>query len=125
MVDEETLRATKLRPPSLIIIITIVVSSPLVTPNIGWVADHKATFRAPPLPPKVGEHDISHVAIGDGTACRETEQMVAELIRGGQFGQRDLAYAIVSEQGTSIYRFVRTTLISPHTLVYCVSCYLH
>ena len=50
------------------------------------------------------QHGVSHIAIGDGTACRETEEMVAGMIRRGEFGERDVVYAIVSEQGTSIYR---------------------
>ena len=47
----------------------------------------------------VQKHGITHIAIGNGTASRETEQMTVELIRrvGG------LSYMIVSEAGASVY----------------------
>lgn len=48
----------------------------------------------------VGEHGINLIAIGNGTASRETEALVAELIQG-QGGA--LAYTIVSEAGASVY----------------------
>ena len=45
-------------------------------------------------------HGVKHIAIGNGTASRETEQMAVELIRavGG-----DVSYMIVSEAGASVY----------------------
>ena len=48
----------------------------------------------------VAEHRVNLIAIGNGTASRETEALVAELIhaRGGA-----LAYTIVSEAGASVY----------------------
>ena len=48
----------------------------------------------------VRRHGVEHIAIGNGTASRETEQMTVELIRevGGS-----LAYMIVSEAGASVY----------------------
>ena len=47
----------------------------------------------------VQRHGVTHIAIGNGTASRETEQMTVELIRrvGG------LSYMIVSEAGASVY----------------------
>ena len=45
-------------------------------------------------------HGVDVVAIGDGTASRETESLVAEVI--GEFGGR-LAYVMVSEAGASVY----------------------
>ncbi len=42
---------------------------------------------------------VSVVAIGNGTASRETEQLVAELIAG----RTGMQYAIVSEAGASVY----------------------
>ncbi|HEY4383989.1 MAG TPA: Tex family protein [Ktedonobacteraceae bacterium] len=52
------------------------------------------------------EYRIGVIAIGNGTASRETEQLVAELIREieqetGQQGQ--LGYVIVNEAGASVY----------------------
>lgn len=52
-----------------------------------------------------GQVDV--IAIGNGTAGRETEQLVAELIgelraAGGKAG-REVAYTLVSEAGASVY----------------------
>lgn len=47
----------------------------------------------------VKRHQVSLVAIGNGTASRESEQLVAELVE-----QHDgLAYLMVSEAGASVY----------------------
>jgi uncharacterized protein len=43
------------------------------------------------------------IAIGNGTASRETEQLVAELIAESRAGKHALQYAIVSEAGASVY----------------------
>lgn len=40
------------------------------------------------------------VAIGNGTACRETEELVAEIIRNDR---PELSYVVVNEAGASIY----------------------
>jgi uncharacterized protein len=48
-------------------------------------------------------HGVEVIAIGNGTASRETEQLAAELIeRLGEAG-RHLAYVMVNEAGASIY----------------------
>ncbi len=53
----------------------------------------------------VVRNETSVIAVGNGTACRETEKLVAELIDEGAFGKdRDVSYSIVNEQGASIYR---------------------
>ncbi len=54
----------------------------------------------------LARHNISVIAIGNGTASRETEQLVAGLMReleqeGGKKDQ--LGYVIVSEAGASVY----------------------
>lgn len=46
-------------------------------------------------------YGVDIVAIGNGTASRETEALVAELI--GEMEGTDLAYAIVNEAGASVY----------------------
>ena len=48
----------------------------------------------------IKKHGVAHIAIGNGTASRETEQMTVELIRrlGG-----NLRYMIVNEAGASVY----------------------
>ncbi len=48
----------------------------------------------------VKKHGVRHIAIGNGTASRETEQMTVELIREVGGG---LSYMIVSEAGASVY----------------------
>ncbi|MBR2132633.1 MAG: RNA-binding transcriptional accessory protein [Oscillospiraceae bacterium] len=48
----------------------------------------------------IQKHGVTHIAIGNGTASRETEQMTVELIReiGG-----GVSYMIVNEAGASVY----------------------
>ena len=48
----------------------------------------------------IRKHHVEHIAIGNGTASRETEQMTVELI--GQVGG-GVSYMIVSEAGASVY----------------------
>ncbi len=48
----------------------------------------------------VRRHSVTHIAIGNGTASRETEQMTVELLREAGGG---LSYMIVSEAGASVY----------------------
>ncbi len=51
----------------------------------------------------VRRHHVEHIAIGNGTASRETEQMAVELIRGEREAGYKLSYMIVSEAGASVY----------------------
>ena len=44
-------------------------------------------------------HGVRHIAIGNGTASRETEAMTVELLKSFP----DAAYAIVNEAGASVY----------------------
>lgn len=46
------------------------------------------------------KHGVEHIAIGNGTASRETEQMTVELIRSLGGG---VSYMIVNEAGASVY----------------------
>ena len=48
-------------------------------------------------------HNVEHIAIGNGTASRETEQMAVELIQKLEAMGRKLSYMIVSEAGASVY----------------------
>jgi uncharacterized protein len=48
------------------------------------------------------QNNISVVAIGNGTACRQTEQLVAEII-GNELAGIDLHYVVVNEAGASVY----------------------
>jgi transcriptional accessory protein Tex/SPT6 len=43
------------------------------------------------------------IALGNGTACRETESYLSALIQNGWFSPLDVKFTIVNEQGASIY----------------------
>lgn len=49
----------------------------------------------------VRKHDVNLIAIGNGTASRESETLVAELIH--LLGAKKTSYCIVSEAGASVY----------------------
>lgn len=50
----------------------------------------------------VRKHSVKHIAIGNGTASRETEQMTVDLI--ARLGKAaGVTYAIVNEAGASVY----------------------
>ena len=51
----------------------------------------------------VQKHGVEHIAIGNGTASRETEQMAVELIRQVNAAGAHVSYMIVSEAGASVY----------------------
>ncbi len=57
----------------------------------------KATVKA-----LIRKHGVSIVAIGNGTASRETEQFFVEVMRELELGKA-LSYMIVSEAGASVY----------------------
>jgi transcriptional accessory protein Tex/SPT6 len=48
-------------------------------------------------------HRCELIALGNGTACRETESYLSDLIQKGWFSPLDVKFTIVSEQGASIY----------------------
>jgi len=50
----------------------------------------------------IQQHRVSVVAIGNGTACRETETLVADILRV-ELAESDVAYVIVNEAGASVY----------------------
>lgn len=49
----------------------------------------------------IDKHNVNVIAIGNGTASRETEQFVSDLI--ARMPERDLQYIIVNEAGASVY----------------------
>ena len=51
----------------------------------------------------VEKDNVEHLAIGNGTASRETEQMAVELIHKEAERGRNVSYMIVSEAGASVY----------------------
>ncbi|MBP63157.1 MAG: transcriptional accessory protein Tex, partial [Planctomycetaceae bacterium] len=50
----------------------------------------------------INEHNLSAIAIGNGTACRETENLVAEII-AKELADHEVEYTVVNEAGASVY----------------------
>ncbi len=50
----------------------------------------------------MGRFELTVVAIGNGTACRDTEDFVAELL-AGELKDKGIPYVIVNEAGASVY----------------------
>jgi uncharacterized protein len=63
--------------------------------------DQKAAARTK-LVELIQQHNANVIAIGNGTACRQTEQLVAEVI-GSELKDRDVHYVVVNEAGASVY----------------------
>ena len=74
-----------------------VLDTTVVYPTYGEKQKNEAIARLSALVKKWG---VQHLAIGNGTASRETEQMAVELIRSLGGG---LSYMIVNEAGASVY----------------------
>ena len=51
----------------------------------------------------ITKHGVENIAIGNGTASRETEQMAVKLIRQVNEADAHVSYMIVSEAGASVY----------------------
>lgn len=51
----------------------------------------------------VQEFDCNTIALGNGTACRETEKFLADLIKSRAFMPWEVSYTIINESGASIY----------------------
>lgn len=82
-----------------------------VIDETGKLLEVAVTYPTPPLS-KVREakavitklinlHGIELIVIGNGTASRETEQFIAELIQ--ELPEKKLQYLIISEAGASVY----------------------
>jgi uncharacterized protein len=50
----------------------------------------------------IRQHRLNVVAVGNGSACRQTEQLVADVI-GNELAQEDMHYIVVNEAGASVY----------------------
>ena len=74
-----------------------VLDTTVVYPTFG---DRKKEEAIAELTALIRKYHVEHLAIGNGTASRETEQMAAEMLRRIGGGQ---AYAIVNEAGASVY----------------------
>ncbi len=80
----------------------------------GKVLDGGTTYPHPPqderresldmLHKLIGSYEVTLVAIGNGTASRETEELIAQLIGEGAGSPKGtLRYLIVNEAGASVY----------------------
>ena len=74
-----------------------VLDTTVVYPTYGERQKKEAITRLSAL---IRKHRVEHLAIGNGTASRETEQMAVEMIRalGGE-----VSYMMVNEAGASVY----------------------
>jgi uncharacterized protein len=67
------------------------------TPPHNKVAEAKQKVHA-----LITKHNIDIITIGNGTASRETEQFIADVIKEHK-GTNELAYIIINEAGASVY----------------------
>ena len=74
-----------------------VLDTTVVYPTHGERQKNEAITKLSAL---VKKHKVEHLAIGNGTASRETEQMAVEMIRALGGG---LSYMMVNEAGASVY----------------------
>jgi len=73
-----------------------VLDTAVVYPTYGQRQKDEAIRK---LSAMVRRHGVTHIAIGNGTASRETEQMAVEMTRG----LPGVSYMIVNEAGASVY----------------------
>ena len=74
-----------------------VLDTTVVYPTYGERQKKEAIARLSAL---IRKHHVEHLAIGNGTASRETEQMAVEMIRALGGG---ISYMMVNEAGASVY----------------------
>ena len=77
-----------------------VLDTAVVYPTYGERQKNEAIAALSKL---IAKHGVEHIAIGNGTASRETEQMAVELIRQVNEAGAHVSYMIVSEAGASVY----------------------
>ena len=77
-----------------------VLDTAVVYPTYGERQKNEAIAALATL---IKKHGVEHIAIGNGTASRETEQMAVELIRRVNESGAHVSYMIVSEAGASVY----------------------
>ena len=77
-----------------------VLDTAVVYPTYGERQKNEAIVTLSKL---IKKHHVEHIAIGNGTASRETEQMAVELIRQVNAAGANVSYMIVSEAGASVY----------------------
>lgn len=82
-----------------------------VCDETGMVLDTTVIYPTPPQNKKevaaetlknlINKHNVKIIAIGNGTASKESEIFISDLI--SDMGKEDLAYSMVSEAGASVY----------------------
>ncbi|MBR5471192.1 MAG: RNA-binding transcriptional accessory protein [Oscillibacter sp.] len=77
-----------------------VLDTAVVYPTYGEKQKNEAIVT---LSRMIKKHGVEHIAIGNGTASRETEQMAVELIHQVNASGSAVSYMIVSEAGASVY----------------------
>ena len=77
-----------------------VLDTAVVYPTYGQRQKNEAIAALSKL---IFRHGVEHIAIGNGTASRETEQMAVELLRQVNAAGAKVSYMIVSEAGASVY----------------------
>ena len=77
-----------------------VLDTAVVYPTYGERQEREAIAVLAGLTTK---HGVENIAIGNGTASRETEQMAVKLIRQVNEAGAHVSYMIVSEAGASVY----------------------
>ncbi|XP_067207990.1 S1 RNA-binding domain-containing protein 1 isoform X2 [Linepithema humile] len=67
--------------------------------------NHEKAFQqsAKTLAELVNKHKCTILALGNGTACRETEMFLTKMIESKMFGSLNVRYSIIDECGASIY----------------------
>ncbi|GFG40507.1 hypothetical protein Cfor_06519 [Coptotermes formosanus] len=80
-----------------------VLATDVIYPPFGKGIKPDSDFTACKLKDLLIKHKCELIALGNGTACRETESYVSDLIRSGWFRPLDVKFTIVNEQGASIY----------------------
>ena len=77
-----------------------VLDTAVVYPTYGRRQEQEAIAALTKL---IARHGVEHIAIGNGTASQETEQMAVKLIRQVNDAGAHVSYMIVSEAGASVY----------------------
>ena len=77
-----------------------VLDTAVVYPTYGERQEKEAIEKLAGL---IQKHGVEHIAIGNGTASRETERMAVKLIRQVNAAGAHVSYMIVSEAGASVY----------------------
>ena len=77
-----------------------VLDTAVVYPTYGERQEKEAIATLAKL---IRKHGVEHIAIGNGTASRETEQMAVKLIHQVNEAVAHVSYMIVSEAGASVY----------------------